>query len=281
MYSWEYLEEFKVNTMQNKSIKTVEAYLYDLKLFSKYLKNDILDIKQIDIENYKNYLLTNGRLKAKTVNRKLISIKRFIDFLNKNKNTKIEIEFKFLKIQRQTFLNEILELSDFNRLVNQAESINDKRAIAIFYTLYYTGLRVSELLTLTTKIVDKQVIEVTGKGDKIRQVLLNSKINEHIKNYINERGHENNSYIFINRTNNNPMNRQSVHRLIKKYAGKSKVKLDKAHAHSFRHLNALRLLEEGATLEEVADLLGHNDLNTTRIYTKKTKEGLFKTVNKL
>jgi integrase/recombinase XerD len=272
---WDLVDDFSNEQLKNKSKATVDAYMSDLKKFREYFDKDFEEINEDRIQEYKTFLLS--KLKAKTVNRKLVSIRKFIEFLNKSASitSKFDVTIKLIKIQRQEYLSEMLNLNDFERLVRAAECANDKRAVAIFYTLFYTGLRVSEMLTLSINDLNKKSVEVLGKGSKYRELKILEKLKKHLKVYIDERKHKENSKIFLNRKNNSIMGRQTIHNIIKHYAGKSKIKKTKAHAHNFRHLFALRCLEEGFSIDEIADLLGHTDINTTRIYIKKTKKELY------
>ena len=283
MKAWEYLEQFKENEKKNKSVNTVCAYMTDLKQFKSYFKNDLELLTEEDINQYKLYLMNKRRLKAKTITRKLISIRRFIEYINSQDTfiNKIYIEIETIKIQRQEYLEDILTYNDYERLIRAAEKENDVRAIAMFSTLYLTGMRVSELLQMNVSNIKDKTFSVVGKGDKVRDIFVADQLIDNANKYIKQRKHKEDDFLFLNENNDNPMSRQSVHRLIKKYAGKAKIKLTRAHAHGFRHLCGYRLIEKGMSLDEVADILGHADINTTRIYTRKTKKDLIKTINKL
>jgi integrase/recombinase XerD len=278
----DYLGSYKEFKAKDKSNNTVDAYLSDLNQFFIFLGRDLEDIDSDDIENYTKHLLSRG-WKAKTVNRKLVSIRQYIDFINTNKeiDIKIFVDITLIKIQKQDYLEEVLTKNDFDRLVRIADREEDKRALAIFYALYLTGVRVSELLQFKAYDVSKETVTVCGKGNKYRDVFIPDNLREVLKAYIKARKIPDNSPLFINKNNSNCMDRQAVHNLIKKYAGISKVKLTKAHAHSFRHLYGFRLIEKGLSLEEVADLLGHTDINTTRIYTRRTKKELIMAIKEL
>jgi integrase/recombinase XerD len=276
----EYLEEFRSEIENQKSINTVSAYVSDLRQFFEFINKDFDLIKTEDIDNYKSLLLSQN-MKPKTINRKLVSIRRFIDFLNNNTPVKVLSEVRMIKIQRQDYLEEILSKADFDRLVKAAVQNKDKRALAIFFILYLTGGRVSEILQLKIGDINSETKTVQGKGKKYRYLFFPDILKDYLADYTTGRNASADDYLFINTRNTNPMDRQSVHKLIKKYAGICKIKLSKAHAHSFRHLYCFRLIEEGLTLEEVADLAGHTDINTTRIYTRKTKPELMKAVKRL
>ena len=276
------MEDFRNIALKGKSKNTVDAYVSDLKQFLEFLNKDFEQITEDDIENYKK-LLFEHTLKPKTVNRKLVSIRKYINYLNGRKDVekKIFIDFRLIKIQKQEYLDELLNESDFERLVRAAEKQNDLRAIAIFQALYLTGARVSELIQIKVSNINNDTITIKGKGGKYRDLFIPDRLKEFLQKYVSIRKHKDSEYLFINENKNNGMSRQSIHNLIKEYAGKSKVKLSKAHAHSFRHRYAFMLIEKGLSLDEVADLLGHTDINATRIYTRKTKKGLMDVIKKL
>jgi integrase/recombinase XerD len=273
---WSYLDDFKNETLKSRSKLSVNAYISDLK---EFLDEDFDTMTTEKISEYQNNLLTKG-LKAKTVNRKLLSLRKYIKFVNIcNEVTKIDVDIKLFKVQRKQNLKNLLAYHDFERLVRAAE--NDKRALAIFHALYYTGVRVSELLTFSVDIIDKNSVEVLGKGNKYRSVYFSEKLVKYIRDYIDERKHKLNSKLFINKNNDNPMDRQAIHKIIKFYAGESKINKRKAHAHNFRHLFATNMLKEKVSIEQLADILGHTDINITRIYLDFTENEIRETVNRL
>ncbi len=273
------LETYKRKQVDEKSLNTVEAYIRDIKQFISF--RDIEKATTEDVENFKNLLLSQN-IKPKSINRKLVSVRQFIEYLNRLEDfePKIFLEIKLIKIQRQEYLEEILSKSDFDRLVRAAEKENDKRAVAIFETLYLTGARVSELLQFNVNDVKKSSKIIRGKGSKYRELFMPEVLQDYLSDYAKARKIESGN-LFLNVNNDNTMDRQSVHNLIKKYAGISKVKLSKAHAHNFRHLYCFKLREMGFSLDEIADLAGHSDINTTKIYTRRTKPELMNMIRKL
>jgi len=276
------ISDYKAYKQQDKSKNTVDAYISDLEQFFKFCKKDIEDVKNEDTEMFKEYLL-KVKIKPKTVNRKLVSIRQFYEYINSNReqNDRIFLSVKLIKIQKQEYLEEVLSKSDFDRLIKAAEEKGDNRAIAIFYGLYLTGMRVSELLQICVDDVEKENIDVKGKGSKYREILIPDRLNSIWNEYLKARECKDNPMLFLNLNNRTTMNRQSVHNLIKKYAGIAKVKLSKAHAHNFRHMYCFRLVDKGLDLGTIADLAGHTDINTTKIYTRKTKKELLKTIKEL
>lgn len=275
--NWKYVDEFKTKCLKSKSENTVEAYLSDLRLFAGCVNKHPETLTVQDIENYKKHLFDNG-INAKTINRKLLSIRKYTEFL-RIKGFKTDIEINLIKIQKQEFLENLLESVDFERLVRAAEKQKDKRALALFYTLYTTGARISEALQIRVRDIENNFVQVIGKGSKVRSLFFQEKLRNYLRDYIRERKHDEDSKLFLNKTTNTPMSRQSADKLIKFYAGNARVNLKKAHAHNFRHLYGITYNQKGVPIDQLAQLLGHSDINTTKIYTQIPKEKLFKIIN--
>ena len=281
----EHLNNFKEKQMEKKSENTVKAYISDIQQFNSFIQKnnrEFDDIGNKDIEDFITHLLgtknklTGHLLKPQTVNRKLVSIRKFIEYLNASDEYKgkLFIEIELLKVQEQYYLDNLLTKQEYDRMVERTLLDEDLNAYLIFNTLYYTGVRVSELLQMKAEHISNDSLTVRGKGKKYREIILSEAIIKILKEHINRNNIGPEEKIFN-------MTRQNVHATIKKHAGRCRIKLAHAHAHNFRHLCAFRLIDNGASIEEVADFLGHSNINTTRIYTRKTKTQLKETLNKL
>lgn len=268
---------------ENMSKNTINGYLTDLrqtgKLASLYNTN-IEDFNGEIIEKIKADFFER-KLAVKTVNRKLIAISRYLQFVNQSKDIPVtcDVKIKFAKFQHQEYLEDMMTPSDFNRMVRAATAAEDPRAVAVMYTLFMTGARVSEMLQFKLEHAREPIISVRGKGTKYRDIFIPIKLKKYWGAYLKVREDTDPEALFTGSCG--PMNRWAVNRIIKKYAGRARVKLKKAHAHNFRHLCALEMGRNGLSIDEIADLLGHSDINTTRIYTRKTKKQLLKAINKM
>lgn len=275
------LDEFKEYLYDNEKSKcTVESYTSDVSQFFNYYKKDIIDINKTDIREYTQYLLGN-QFSIKTINRKLVSLHQYIEFLNDTQNTKIVVKVKQLKIERQNFINDMLDICSVRRIVRAAEKENDAksiRAVTILFTLFYTGARVSEMLQIKVKDIDKDSIIINGKGNKFRELLIPKKLKQQWQVYSKVRINKS-DYLFTG--TRGPITRQTVHNIIKTYTGKARG-IDKsvAHAHSFRHLYAQSLSKLGVNQVIIAQLLGHS-LNVTGTYIQVSKRELLDIINKL
>lgn len=273
-----YLEKFAKYMKENeKSNNTINGYLSDLKQLFAFLGKNAAMLTNDDIEGFKIHLVEQG-LKINTINRKLVSIKQFVEFLNVECGKSIHIRIKQERQQRQSFLDDTLDQNDFKRLVNATSARSDARAKALFYTLYHTGARVSEMLQIKKSDIEHEYVWVKGKGDKHRQLFISSKVRTSWIEYLKTR-RNNSEYLFTGQRG--AINRQTVHNIIKEYARIAGVNEEKAHAHNFRHMFCKNLIDKGVSIDAVADLAGHSDINTTRVYTRKTRPELMAAINEL
>ncbi len=279
-----YSKSFKIELENdNLDCKTIKAYLRDIDEFMKFIDRDIKTVNITDINNYINYLDSLGRA-YETINRKLTSIRKYINHLNAEYALGIKIKIKKKKIPTEEYLIDMLSEEDFFKLVDEAYKADDKRAIAIFYTLLFTGVRVSEMLQLRPQDTKKDRVKIIGKMDIPRQVIITDELKKILKDYmkVRKKGCNNkaNKYKFdrLFTGNRGNITRQTVNRIIKKYAKLAKVRLKVASAHKFRHLCAILMLEE-FTLDKVKKQLGHSNINTTARYTQETLESARRNIN--
>lgn len=272
------IKEFEEYLYENEKSKlTVNAYVRDIKDFLNYYKKDINDINKVDIRKYTDYLLEK-ELSIKTINRKLVSLHQYIKYLNDAQKCRIVVEVKQLKVEQQNFINDMLDINSVRRIVNAAQKENDIRAVTMLYTLFYTGARVSEMLQIKHKDINKDSIIISGKGSKFRELLIPKKLQHQWEIYSGVRINKS-DYLFTG--SRGRISRQTVHNNIKYYTGQARgINKDIAHAHSFRHLYAQSLSKLGVNQVIIAQLLGHS-LNVTGTYMQVSKKELLNIINKL
>ena len=289
------LDKF-IEYMKNEGMSenTYQSYASDVKLFQNYYEDSYDEKLQIlthsDISMYKSYLL-NQNMVAGTINRKLSALKLYNQFLiNQNIQRDIAIKAKdYIKIQKSMVKKKLPSESDIKKLKHFAnkDEKNSKRDYCFIILLLYGGFRESELIKikLTDIKLDDRFINIIGKGNKFRQVIINNLMYDALQDYLEERKNLKikNSYLFIGQKNKNtlePLNRNFCNRLLNKY--KNICKIDKLHPHLLRAFFCSNALHNaGYTIEQVANQAGHSSLNTTKEYLYTEKKDLLTLSNKL
>ena len=280
-----YINQFLyfMNVERSVSSNTIESYKRDLLKFKKYLKSKkikLLDIARHDILDFLLYL-KNKKLSDSTIGRNLAAIKTFWKFLVKEQIIK---ENFLLLVEMPKIWKKIPDVLDKNEIIKLLEGpINDTivgiRDKAILELLYATGLRVSELVNLKLEDINlkENFLYCFGKGEKQRLVPIGSFAKNALIEYLqNSREvfllNKESDYIFLSRLGKN-LSRQSICKIIKKYMKKTAIKKN-ITPHTLRHSFATHLLESGADLIALQEMLGHADISTTQIYTHVNKEKL-------
>ena len=270
------LERF-VNYLQytkNASPKTIENYSLWVNRFIEYIWDvDVSEIKIIHIQDFRTFLIKQG-LSPKTVNYHAVGLRSFFKFMLRNDIETLspeKIDLAKIPPRRVSYLSE-----EQVQAILDAPAKYEKKPLkilrdkAILATLYGTGLRVTELITL--KIPDVKLNEnqfsVIGKGSKLRSVFLTQDAKEKLKKYLLSRS-DDSEYLFISLSPNSygePLSRNSIESLVKKYAELVWI-TEKVTPHTLRHSFATSLLRRGADIRSVQALLGHSSIQTTQIYT--------------
>jgi len=283
-----YLKYLKLN--KNLSTFTIRNYSNDLNDFYTYMnKNNITNEKKITKIIIREYLssLIEKKYKKKSIARKLSIIRSYLRYL-KSKNIITENHAELIHAPKSTkTLPKIIEKKEMSKLLetpkyNYQNGTRDQAILEIFYS---TGIRVSEMHKIDLNHIDhnQQNIRIFGKGSKYRLVLFGEKCEKSIKNYIKYSRNKiksNNltNALFLNKYGSR-LSVRSIQRIVKKYMLMAGIK-NNLHTHSLRHTFATHLIEEGADIKVVQDLLGHESPTTTQIYThtsaKHTKEAYFR-----
>lgn len=252
------------------SAHTLRSYRKDLDKFSQYVKAHPEDIDIIDVRGFIAEQIKSG-LKKSTVGRRLASIRSFFKFLNREGYLKTN-PAKFVSNPKVSkLLPRFLSIDDIFSLIEKPEGIGllPARDRAILELLYSSGLRVSELsgLNIDDINIKEGLVKVRGKGKKERIVPVGSKAIDALKSYIVEKIllKSKNKALVLNRTGTRLSDR-GVRRIVVKYARMVGV-AGQIGPHTMRHTFASHLLQAGADLRVIQELLGHSSLSTTQKYT--------------
>ncbi len=260
---------------RNASSHTIDNYKLDLKDFREFLKDvDVTTVAYLLVRKYLAHLKEKS-LTARSIGRKLSSLRSFFRFLVKDNYIKANPTDAISSPKQEKALPHFLTEEDVVRLIEAPdhESVKGLRDHAIFETLYSTGMRISELVGLTEDAVDfiGGTVKVLGKGKKERLLPIGERALRAIRHYLEKRGAAS-RFIFLNK-NKKPITTRGVRKVMDRYL---KVLSFKQHVspHTLRHSFATHLLNRGADLRSVQELLGHANLSTTQIYTHLTTEKL-------
>ena len=273
----------EIESVRRYSIHTVKSYKRDLKQFQEFLEQiNISSIRQVSERSVRQFLIGLNQLglSKSSISRKLSSLRSFYDFvlLQVENTTNPVKQIKNPKFKRK--LPSTINLDSFYKIVRLLGEDEDvfRRNLntAIFELLYGCSLRVSELCSLQFHDVDTEnhTVKVLGKGSKYRIVPLGDKSADVIKTYLKERKLKSNGLFFSDK-NGNPIDRWYVYRVVKKYLSKV-TDIEKKSPHVLRHSSATEMLNNGADLMAIKEILGHENLSTTQIYTHVSIEQLKK-----
>lgn len=264
---------------KNSSEHTVKNYSIDLRNFFSFMKD--VSIEKIDYLEIRRFLasLNEKGFSKSSISRKLACLRSFFKFLVRENHLKENPAASISTPKKDKKLPLFLEEKEVANLLDapQAESKIEKRDKAILELLYSSGIRVSELVGLNVEDVDffGEVLRVRGKGKKERLVPAGSKALNAIRDYLVFRGDGHGTSrgpLFLNKGKTRLTDR-SVRRIVLKYA--QRIALNKnISPHVLRHTFATHMLDRGADLRSVQELLGHENLSTTQIYTHVTTKRL-------
>lgn len=291
--SWKsYIKGYENYLKIEKSLSknTVDAYLRDIRKLNAFFNNEEsnLKINDIEYENFQSYLsfLNTSKINARSQSRVVSSIRSFFKYLILEKIISENPSDLLENPKTGKKLPEFLSIEEIDLLVNQIDRSkpDGERNLAIIEVLYGCGLRVSELLQLKiSEIYWKEgFIRIIGKGNKERLVPLGKTATKHLKIYLNEvRIHQKVDkefvdHVFINKNGGN-LSRIMIFKIIKKLTKQSGISKN-VSPHTLRHSFATHLVEGGADLRAVQEMLGHESITTTEIYTHLDKNYLKQTI---
>ena len=282
------LEEFLnyLSVERGLSINTIVSYRADLIAFLNHLEGvsvkDIGGVKRQDIMNYLLGLKEKNKLSSNSISRALVAIKAFFKFLVQERLTKDDVAGVLESPRLVRPLPNVLAVSEVDKLMNAPDSrdwmgVRDKAALELMYA---TGMRVSELVELTKGGLNLDVgfIKCRGKGGKERIVPVGRSAKTALARYIEKvrptllKKDRHDEHLFLTRLGRK-VSRQSFWKMVKRYTREARIKKE-ITPHTLRHSFATHLLERGADLRVVQEMLGHTDISTTQVYTHINKERL-------
>jgi site-specific recombinase XerD len=289
------LKEFLIyiETIKGKSAKTAEEYFFDLRLFLRFLKQHrglvppdalfdeipfddvnielIRTVTLLDLYEYMNFLGSDRSLKARSRARKVASLRSFFKYLNVKAKLIDDDPAKYLDSpQLKKSLPVYLSLNESISLLDVVDGENKERDYAIITLFLNCGMRLSELVGINLKDIREDTIKVTGKGNKERIIYLNEACLSALGQYLSVRpvdGVKDRQALFISR-NKKRISGKTVQWLVKKYIVGAGLDPDKYSVHKLRHTAATLMYQYGKVdIRTLQEILGHEQLSTTEIYT--------------
>ncbi len=281
----EFLDYLEVE--KNYSKNTIKQYTYDLILFQKFINIDLLLTTTADVRSFLAHLKRDRNYNSKTLMRKQACLRSFYKFCIKNKKISInpldEIEAPKIARRQAIYLTDQERHLLFETARQKTFSVRGKRNFAILVFLYYTGLRVHELVGLNKDsfIIDglKTSIKVIGKGNKERFIPLHQEAKNILDIWLKNRPSTLSNAIFVN-SKGNRLSIRIIQKIINSLAKEAGITKN-ITPHKLRHTFGTELLQKGANLIEIQNLLGHSNLNTTQIYVHTNKESLVSAIERL
>ena len=275
----EHIEEYLLEEQEDEKAKnTLIHYRHIINMFVSSLPDD--EITKVDFMRFKEIMLE--KYKPKTVSNYITIVNKFIKYVEMSMDESIQ-DFDFnrmkkyyskqtlknIKIQQEASLKEVLEPIDLKRMLRMAKKLEEWDLYYIMKVIAYTGVRAEELKIFTVENLESNYIKVKNKA-KIRNVIVPQDLRRDLLKYCKNAGITT-GYIFPGKKSGTMLHSTTIYKRLKKLAGQCRgVKKSKVHAHSFRHLFAIKYMEEYGNISELADILGHSSIETTRIYTRTT-----------
>ena len=252
--------------------KTIIDYKHSVQLFIDFIEEEEFNLDKELMLNYKEYLRDNFSINSR--NKYITVLNKFLKYHGWNDCT-----LKKFKTQRKTSIDDPILDQEHKRMLRWARKLMMEDMYLIMELFAYTGCRVSEIIIFTVEMLDQPFVKIFNKG-KERTIIIRNDLRRQLKKYC-QSNNINTGYIFRSPEDRNNRNKHlalsTIWRRLKKIARAAKINPAKIHAHAWRHLFAKKAKEVGIDLDELQDILGHNDIKTTAIYTqtsnkeKKTK----------
>lgn len=251
-------ENFKTFLINGNMAKnTVSAYCYAVNDY--FARHRVLNKKSLLL--YKTYLIET--FKPKTVNLRIQALNKYLEFESKTK-----LRLKSVKVQQRTYLENVISNADYAFLKNRLKKEENKEWYFVVRFLAATGARVSELVQIKVEHVRIGYFDIYTKGGKIRRLFIPKTLRKEAEEWLKMSDRES-GYLFLNRFGERITTR-GISQQLKNYAEKYGLNTKVVYPHSFRHRFAKNFLEKFNDIALLADLMGHESIETTRIYLRRT-----------
>ncbi len=277
----EYLTHIKLE--KNLSVNTLTSYRTDIEKLIEFAElNNITDASDVSVELISRFFKEQKEqgISSSTSSRYLSSIKGYFNYLMQNKYLLKNPTEKLASSRKTKKLPVVLSVEEVNKILDQPDSseVSGLRDKALLELIYSSGLRVSELINIKINdlFFNDEVIRVLGKGSKQRVVPVGSSAIKWVTNYLMsarpflEKRNRSENIVFLNKRGTK-LSRMGMWKIVNFYTKQAKITKE-VHPHTFRHSFATHLLEGGADLRAVQEMLGHVDISTTQIYTHIDRE---------
>lgn len=242
---------------ENLAENSIESYLWTVDFFLSHYE----EISSDNLLAYKGYLMEN--FKPKTVNLRIQAMNKYLDYLGKS-----TLRLKAVKIQQKSFLENVISNADYKFLKTQLKKDGNTEWYFVVWYLAATGARVSELIKIKIEHVELGYFDLYTKGGKLRRLFIPKRLKEETLKWLNETKRTS-GYLFLNRYGERITTR-GISQQLKNYADKYGLDKKVVYPHSFRHRYAKNFLEKYNDIALLADLMGHESIETTRIYLHRT-----------
>lgn len=242
---------------ENLSSHTISVYLWTV----DYYNQNYDSISKKNLLAYKGYLMEY--FKPKTVNLRIQAINKYLIYLNRSK-----LKISAVKIQQKNFLENVVSNADYNFMKNKLKKDGNMQWYFVVWYLAATGARVSELIKIKVEHVNLGYFDLYSKGGKLRRLYIPKKLRNETNKWLDEIGRSS-GYLFLNKFDER-ITARGISQQLKNYADKYGLDKKVIYPHSFRHLYAKNFLDKYNDIALLADLMGHESIETTRIYLRRT-----------